>query len=485
MKNITLPPLAASFTESIRDIGYSLNTAVSDIIDNSISADAKNIEIHIKNDDSNISLAIIDDGNGLEEEELVNAMRLGSKNPLEERNLNDLGRFGLGMKTASFSQCRRLTVVSAMNNIKCATQWDLDRISKTNEWDLSVLDSKEIDMLYQVENLGENGTLIIWEKCDRIADNTVEENRESYYEKIRSLEGHLKLVFHRFFEKNQIKVRINNGDPLGHFDPFARSHNATQMLPKEIVLIDGKAVYIQAYVLPHHSKLTPQQYDENAGEGGYLKNQGFYVYRGQRLIIHGTWFRMKPKSDLAKLTRIQIDLPNNLDQEWKIDAMKSQATPPQIIRDKLKTLIEKFFSKSKRIYTYKGQKKSTVADSYWNRNSRRDNVTYSINGNHPDIKDLAKSLNEEQLKEFKHLLKDLALFFPKDMFFADYGSKPENFNEADVSDDELEERALDIMKKNSKNFSIENYISKYMNSEPYSQYSKSWQDFVEKNYAEI
>ena len=484
MENFNLPPLAASFTESIRDIGYSLNTAVADIIDNSISAEAKNIDIHIKNEEGDVSLAIIDDGIGLEESQLISAMRLGSRNPLEERDSNDLGRFGLGMKTASFSQCRRLTVVSVIGNIKSGTQWDLDRIAKTDEWNLSVLDSSEIKKLYQIENLGENGTLILWENCDRIIDTT-SEGMEVYYEKIRSLEGHLKLVFHRFFVNKKIKVRINNNEPLKYFDPFARHYDATQPLPAESVLIDKKIVKIQGYVLPHHSKITAEQYNENAGEGGYLRNQGFYVYRGKRLITHGTWFRMKPKSELAKLTRIQIDLPNNLDHEWKIDAMKSQATPPQVIRDKLKTLIEKFFSKSKRIYEYRGERKSSVADSYWKRNNLRGDIQYLINEKHPDIDDLAKSLNPEQLSEFKVLLKDISRFFPTELLFSDYGSKPESFGKTDLTDEELEERALKKMMIHSKDFSIENYTEKFKKSEPFVHYTKSWLDFVEKNYAQI
>ena len=484
MKNINLPPLAASFTESIRDIGYSLNTAVADIIDNSISAEAKNISINSKNDEGDISFAIIDDGIGLEEEDLVSAMRLGSKNPLEERDLNDLGRFGLGMKTASFSQCRSLTVVSSINGVKSSAQWDLDRISKTNKWDLSVLDAKEIDKLYEIEKLGDNGTLILWENCDRVVDTTVE-GREVFYEKLDSLERHLKLVFHRFFEDNKINVRINNSDPLSHFDPFARKFRATQKLQAEPVPIGDKVVEIQAYVLPHHSKITTQEYNDNAGEGGYLKNQGFYVYRGKRLITHGTWFRMKPKSELAKLTRIQIDLPNNLDHEWKIDAMKSQATPPQIIRNKLKTLIETFFSKSKRVYTHQGFKKSTVADSYWTRVSNRGDIKYSINESHPDISDLSQSLNDEQLSEFKVILKDIAQFFPKEMLFSDYGSKPESFSNNTIPDVELEARALSHMKKCRHDFTIDNYILRYENQEPFAQYSKSWEKFVEKNYAEL
>ena len=150
MKSYNLPPLASSLTESIRDIGYSLNTAVADIIDNSISAEAKCVDIFSSIDkNSEIKFAIIDDGIGLPEKELVSAMRLGSQSPLVDRDLNDLGRFGLGMKTASFSQCRKLTVISSVEGKRSGAQWDLDWVSKTNKWDLQILNNFDVPELTQ------------------------------------------------------------------------------------------------------------------------------------------------------------------------------------------------------------------------------------------------------------------------------------------------------------------------------------------------
>ena len=483
MKSYNLPPLASSLTESIRDIGYSLNTAVADIIDNSISAEAKCVDIFSSIDkNSEIKFAIIDDGIGLPEKELVSAMRLGSQSPLVDRDLNDLGRFGLGMKTASFSQCRKLTVISSVEGKRSGAQWDLDWVSKTNKWDLQILNKNEIKDLFRIDKLSDNGTLVVWENCDRILDTTVKDSKV-FYEKLESLENHLKLVFHRFFEKGQLKVRINDSDEtLKYFDPFAEKYNATQRLPPEIVSINGENVYIQGFVLPHHSKVTPQEYEENAGEGGYLKNQGFYIYRNKRLIMHGTWFRIKPKSELAKLTRIRVDLPNSMDQEWKIDAMKSQASPPQSVRERIKKLIDQFFSKSTRVYTYKGKKKSNIAEAYWNRLTARGEINYIVNKDHPDIADFSKSLNKEQLDEFKLMLRDIALFFPTNMFFSDYGLKPGHFNKNPISDEDLEERALEHMKKTKKDFTKKDFINKYSTSEPYVQYTKSWDEFVDKNY---
>ena len=224
MRIIDLPPLASSLTESIRDIGYSLNTAVADIIDNSISANAKNVNVY-SHEDEGVKFAIIDDGIGLAEDDLINAMRLGSQNPLEQRDLGDLGRFGLGLKTASFSQCRKLSVVSSINGIKTGVQWDLDHISKVNKWELNVLDENEISNLYQINHLESDGTIVIWEKCDRIIDTTARDST-AYYEKLESLEKHLQLIFHRF---KTLKININD-KKISYFDPFVENSGATQHL---------------------------------------------------------------------------------------------------------------------------------------------------------------------------------------------------------------------------------------------------------------
>ena len=126
-------PNVGNFIESIRDIGYSFEVAVADLIDNSLTAGCSNLEI-VLTPEPQLMFSILDDGGGMFEQELVEAMRLATRNPKEIRSKNDLGRFGLGLKTASFSQCRKLTVVSKKDEKISARQWDLDYISEKNEW---------------------------------------------------------------------------------------------------------------------------------------------------------------------------------------------------------------------------------------------------------------------------------------------------------------------------------------------------------------
>ena len=212
MTSIQLLPHASSLIESLRDIGYSFESAVADIIDNSITANAREIKIYFDFKDKKFLLAIIDNGIGMSKNELIEAMRPGSKNPLDNRDSEDLGRFGLGLKTASFSQCRKLTVVSSQNNIQNATRWDLDFIAKENDWSLQILDKQEIGDIYKIDNLEESGTLVLWEECDRIIDKSLEKlTEETIYEKIEHLQKHLELVFHRYLKgKNHINISINN-----------------------------------------------------------------------------------------------------------------------------------------------------------------------------------------------------------------------------------------------------------------------------------
>ena len=130
-------PEASSMIETFRAIGYNIETAIADIIDNSISANSKNIWINFEWKGSKTWLSIKDDGIGMNDAELIQAMRPGSKNPLQERNQKDLGRFGLGLKTASFSQARKLTVISKKADYKSVFwTWDLDFVNKTGNWDL-------------------------------------------------------------------------------------------------------------------------------------------------------------------------------------------------------------------------------------------------------------------------------------------------------------------------------------------------------------
>jgi Histidine kinase-, DNA gyrase B-, and HSP90-like ATPase len=191
-----LLPSAACLSASMRDLGYSLEAAVADLIDNSISADASKIDIFCEPTAPQPVLVILDDGRGMDAAELLAAMRHGAANPRMERSPKDLGRFGLGLKTASFSQCRSLTVVSTKDGSLSGAEWNLDVIDQADDWILSILDEKDIATLPYVDHLGAHGTAVIWREMDRLLeDETGNRRDEIVNEKLDVLEKHLALVF--------------------------------------------------------------------------------------------------------------------------------------------------------------------------------------------------------------------------------------------------------------------------------------------------
>jgi len=472
-------PKASSLIESLRDIGYSFNSAIADIIDNSITAKAKNINIYFNISNQKFSLAIVDDGLGMEFKKLKEAMRPGSQNPLESRNKNDLGRFGLGLKTASFSQCRKLTVVSSQNKIQSAAIWDLDYVAEKDDWSLQILNEKEISSLYMINKLKNDGTLVVWQNTDRIIDETALELTEKMiYEKIEELQKHLELVFHRYLAgKDKINIFIND-NKLKPFDPFHSKHMATQELQKEEISIKDEKILIQPYILPHYTKVSAHDYEYYQGVGGYLKNQGFYVYRNRRLLISGTWFRLIAQSEMYKLARIQIDLPNSLDYLWKIDVKKSHASPPAVIRQRLKKIIEKIAGTSTRVYKSRGTRISTSDISFWERHSARGEIKYTINKDHPIIDTFMIKLDNEQKYELSEILNLVASFFPKDTLYSDLGNYPKEVSlDKNIIDTELEQKAIFLYQNNM--FSMQ-YIDSLRNMEPFNKYTKNWEKFFEE-----
>ncbi|HCN05250.1 MAG TPA: ATP-binding protein, partial [Bacteroidetes bacterium] len=196
---LNLPPSAASLTTSLRDLGYSLETAVADLIDNCISADATDVKIIFDMSGTSPVFVIIDNGRGMNEDQLIEAMRHGTTDPRKIRTRNDLGRFGLGLKTASFSQCRWLTVVTSVNGIRAAAEWNLENVERDNAWNVAVLDSEEISSQPYINELPNSGTLVIWRDLDRLFEHETGDKREKIvYEKISNVTRHLALVFHRF-----------------------------------------------------------------------------------------------------------------------------------------------------------------------------------------------------------------------------------------------------------------------------------------------
>lgn len=359
MKTKSLPPYAPTLIESTRAIGYSLEAAVADIIDNSIAANAKNVDIYFFPIDG-AYIAILDNGKGMAEEEIDIAMQYGSKNPTEERDKKDLGRFGLGLKTASLSQCRCLTVVSKQGDNLEGRQWDIDHVTEVGDWSLNVLDEEDIQQIPQFDELikNESGTLVVWQKLDRLKSGEI--NFElSLGRKIDRVRDHLSLVYHRYLagESGITKLKLSiNGEKIKGIDPFL-TEKSVQAMDDEILVIQGNKILVRPYILPHISKLTSDEIKMLGGKDGLRKQQGFYVYRNKRLLVWGTWFRMMRQGDLSKLARIRVDIPNTLDDLWTLDIKKSSALPPAEVRKNLEVIINQIAERSKRTWTFRGKKR--------------------------------------------------------------------------------------------------------------------------------
>lgn len=432
MKTRRAAPKASTLVESMRDIGYSLETALADIIDNSITSGARSVQLFADTANSHAMIAIVDDGRGMDEEELFEAMRLGSKSPLEERKGDDLGRFGLGLKTASFSQCRRLTVVTRNKNGTSCARWDLDKIAKMDDWLIQIPAS--LDGISFADQLGPQGTLVLWEKLDRLVDGS-EEGRQHLVHKLSEAREHLSLVFHRFLagEKGLKKISIElNGSKLDPFDPFHSAHPATDPGQVERIRVGDQVVTIQAFTLPHHKKVTPGEWEKYAGPAGYIKNQGFYVYRAKRLIIYGTWFGLARQLELTKLARVKIDMPNGLDIDWKVDVKKASAHPPRAVRNKLRILVESIGAASSRVYTSRG-KKLTSGNKLpvWRRHQDKNAISYGLNIDHPIFASFMDRLGDDTREDFVKILEMVGSTLPIDAIYADMGGSPERvFGEA-------------------------------------------------------
>jgi Histidine kinase-, DNA gyrase B-, and HSP90-like ATPase len=435
-------PNIANFIHSLRDIGYSFEVAVADLIDNSIAAKAASINIYTVTQPVTI-FSMLDDGFGMDEHEIVEAMRLSSKSPLELRDKSDLGRFGLGLKTASFSQCRKLTVVSKKNNITVARQWDLDYISEKNEWLLITPTDVQTLPLYEELSSRVSGTLITWELLDRL-------DSKAHAYTLDKLRNHLSLVFHRYIEgvdRNKgLKIIVNNNIVLP-FNPFNVTNNFTQELPLEKVWLHGSLIKIQPYILPHHSKLSQQEYNLYATEEGYIKSQGFYLYRRNRILIYGTWWGLHKALDAHKLVRIKIDIENDIDSLWGIDIKKSIARPCDDIRNDLKRIIALTTQRGSRPFTGRGKKiedKSTI--QVWNIIPINNQFRFVLNRSHPIFTSLLNHISSEEKTQLDMYLKAVEAYLPLDAIQYNLQANPHSLAQnSALSENDIIELA-DLMK---------------------------------------
>ena len=445
MRVLEIPPDPSSFVESIRALGYSLSTALADLIDNCITARAERIQIVASLESPDLKIGILDDGFGMTEDELLEAMRLGSRSPLEERSQSDLGRFGLGLKTASFSQCRSVTVVTRAKGTTAVARWNLDKIKESGKWQVELPD--DLTSIPWTEHLGPTGTLVIWEKLDQGTHGG--DSSGTIADFVRQMDealSHLELVFHRFLVgepgHRRVSIQMNNR-ALEPFNPFNSGHSATIAGPLEKIRVGNEVILVQAFTLPHHSKVTPGEWDRYAGPEGYLRNQGFYVFRERRLIIHGTWFGLARQTELTKLARVRIDISNALDGAWKIDVRKASAQLPPPVRERLRRIIEPLGAVSKRVYQTRGRK--LIEENHipvWNRVQNKNKIFYRINNEHPMIVDLLSKLSPDLRGNFLRVLEIAGATLPLDALLADLGGDMDSVVENAASEQALRYAAI-------------------------------------------
>ncbi len=426
-------PDAAAMIESMRAFGYSVHTAVADLIDNSLSATAANIWVNFFWNGPNSYVSITDDGQGMSEQRLSDAMRLGSRNPLETRDASNLGRFGLGLKTASFSQARCLTVVSkAAGRRPACRRWDMDYVNASDEWRLLKTARPDADQALGFLATLDRGTTVVWrQQMDRVVDaSDVDDERahRRFLETVRGVEEHVAMIFHRFLGPPKPVTIWIDGTPVDPSDFFLTSHSTTQKLARETLKFKGERITVAPYVLPHHSRVTREEHERAAGPAGWNAQQGFYVYRNRRLLVPGDWLRLGfQKEEHCKLARIQIDLPNSLDGDWSIDVKKSSARPPGGLREDLRRIASVTRQRATKIYRHQGgeiARPTSQGYSYvWNRGVRRGKTFYKINRNHPLV--LAASASNGDNAVIESLLRLVEETIPAPLIALDQSLRPE------------------------------------------------------------
>lgn len=353
-------PSARRLMESLRDIGYDLSAAVADLVDNSLDADAENVVVDVGHDLEGGWIRIADDGVGMTEGQLNEAMRYGSARAYGP---TDLGQFGLGLKTASLSQGRRLTVAtrSTIRGPVRIRRWDLDRVARTDSWQLERLTWRDGPTVLVDPLVGTTGTVVLWERLDRVLGA----RRPGGESAARRLEAagqeiaeHLAMVFHRFLAGEApgppLSIRVA-GAELAPWDPFARDEALTRMLAPQSLPFEHAGVrhelIVQPFVLPaQHHFSSPEAHESAGGPRRWNRQQGLYVYRRDRLIQSGGWNRLRTLDEHAKLARIAIDIPPGADLAFRINVSKMTVGLPDGVRPQLRALVAGVVSVAQDVY---------------------------------------------------------------------------------------------------------------------------------------
>lgn len=489
-KNRENIPNADMLMGSMRSMGYSFESAVADIIDNSISAKCSYIKILFPtNPMEKYAVGILDNGIGMDEETLFEAMRYGSSAEAE-RGSTDLGRFGLGLKAASLSQCRVLTVISKKNGQLNGFVWDYNYIISTKQWSLLQLDNIEIGNVPFFDSLDElyNGTLVVWQEFDVLSKSSDGQIYESLDAKKSTVGDYLSLIFHRYISTpNKLKIYVNQ-EQLKPQDPFLESHNKTTTKKERTIALNNsqgieQLIKIKPFILPFATDLSEKDKKLLGGMENLRSKQGFYIYRNNRLIIWGTWFGMKPRSELTKNARIRVDIPNTLDDIWCIDIKKQSATIPKRIQNQLKNTVNEALDISVNKQVHRGRRNNIDdhIDYIWDRNEGRNKMYYyTVNRDSNLFKYVKSKMSEEDYIYLEMLVGEIEKNIPTQQMYIDKS------NEA-ITEEEVENRFGDVYQiavtllnsYRSAGNSHEESINIIMNSEPFCNFPKLKEKLIE------
>lgn len=429
---------AKTLLTGLRAIGYSFSTAVADIIDNSVSAEASMVNVYFDPIASVPFFCVLDDGCGMNFAELNNAMLPGSDRTNKEDSELELGRFGLGLKSASLSQCREFIVASKKFGKINAMSFDLDVIEALDKLMLKVLDSNEIANLPYIELLKsyDSGTLVIWNKFDKIV-SSAKSFEDSFRSVVSEAKKHVEFVFHRFYD--DIEIFFNN-KRIEQRDPFLLGSFGRQQTGRTTsITIDGSVITVTPYTLPFANSLTSEEKALLGNPKSIYDEQGFYIYRNKRLISWGNWMRMGVRSELNKLARIQVDIPSSLDEVWTLDVKKSSAKIPDMIKNQIKASVEDSIVRSKRTTRFPGAKEQTPEVRVWDRiNEHEGKIRYQINRSAPAIVALEGALGDNEKELFEMVLSQIECYLPK------YSISNDNMDALKIvnSGDDVEEERL-------------------------------------------
>jgi hypothetical protein len=470
---IELIPSAKRLIKSLRDIGYEFVDAVADIVDNSVEGQATVINITLNFDGENSYLTIADNGIGMTSKEIQESLRFGSNRTYAEAD--DLGRYGLGLKTASLSQCERLTVSSRRGEERARFNsfcWDLDHIEKTNRWEILKVENEDLKDQALNHLNKTTGTVITWERLSRLMGYKYpygEYAKKQSEQMANSLKTHLGMVFHRFLsgevKGKRIAIYIND-QRIVPWDPYSRGETHTQEIKTlSIPIVFNNYTHdiiIRPFILPPQSLFSSTKAHLLAsGPGKWNKQQGLYIYRANRIIQPGGWNGLRTSDEHTKLVRIAVFIPSQLDELFQVNVAKKHLTLPRELRTNLLKEIQPIIQRAQEVYREKTIE--PVSDSIINLqiNSSRHVTLKAFNESEKNSEILSSlsTSNSKYLSKEDPLAKRTA---SRAGFHAEYGLFLELIRALFDNGDEYEKRTLEkLLEKylsidNSKNRSAQN-----------------------------